>query len=300
MSNKNEQATDLFGSDLEPELSNLERDLDRAFTTVMPLRDREIGASMLRARAAAHHGTEPRPLRPEATRWVEQGRHGPASLPMFAKHSMKARWTALALGAGLLAAVSGLSGVAAAPFVRADINNTAVDPCVSGAGWTYPDGHFTMCTFGFQLMVPSYTPAGLTQRETVHIAAHQGKYGGWMAMGLPLCYGHRNQETCNSHIVTGLGGGSGGLAQLYKEGADAAWIVWAAPVPATGYLELSERAAGGYSEPASGTSILIHGAVTAMTQVGPETTLDFVQSGARITIRTNVGRSDAVKVAESM
>jgi hypothetical protein len=183
----------------------------------------------------------------------------------------------------LVLAAGGLSVAAAAsPTVRSALGFSqgpvTVESLPGGAGLAgaYPGiSH---------VLNPNYIPSGLTAREFAYYPGHSST-------------GH-TRVTILAYDKASHGTGSG-EAILWQEGVPAVYEGFFSPGN-TRYFELLQRATGTGRTLAAGQTISVAGTAATIHQEGAVTVAELAKSGTLVTIRTDLGKSEALKIAGSL
>jgi len=87
----------------------------------------------------------------------------------------------------------------------------------------------------------------------------------------------------------------GSLSQL---GVEVVWLRYSSAAGA--YVDLFERAAKRGEPPAPGEPISAGGIPATVQSSGDQTTISLIHAGTAVRIQTNLGRTEAIKVAQSL
>jgi hypothetical protein len=263
--------------DTDPRMQTLISNLKRACTAPLPPSTRAQIAGTLSMAASQ----PPSPTSRSRLRLL---------LP-WAKDVPLGNWRRRAIaGAACLALAGGGLSVAAAasPTVRSALGwptrttvGVAVSPNGSGIDGVYPNA-------GFDVVNAGYVPAGLTVR-----------WFGYFPVGGPRQRG----------VIAGVGSGEtskptghawpSNLDSLPQQGSAFAYEGFFS-ADAKQYVELIERPIAASSTQTGGQPFHVGTAAGTIRRDGPATALDFAKGGTDVTVRTNLGQSEAVKVAASL
>lgn len=278
MSTAVETFSDLLDDHSEPGMAALVERLDRALTLTLRAERRSAMRSAIYVEAtrasAIHHG------RHRTMRWASY------------------------VAAALVVAALGLTAVRVSAVVHPLSPGSAAEGlgnCGNGRITTNPDGSFFICTESFHLYVPKYIPAGLPQRRLSWMPTPKPGLDSWVISALGPCSSAASRMGCNRRITDGPHHEPPpAFDRLRADRIETAWMAWAAPPPGTGYLEIAERAMQTGVSLLPGMSIIVKDAPASIARAGSETTLDLALAGVRITIKTNLGNAEALRVADSL
>lgn len=184
---------------------------------------------------------------------------------------------ALLLGVVVLA---GAAGALASPLVRQAIGGPSqATAVVMGPG---PVLDSVSPPVPFQILNLSYVPSGLTSYQFTRliVTAHS-----WSAIG---AYGPFDETSLGKEVL-----------QLDAEGVNGVLLRFQEPPPGGSYVEVIEQVptAGAVT---GGEAVTINGAAARVAQEGAVTAIRLPQPGMLITIRTNLGESEALQVAKGL
>jgi len=151
----------------------------------------------------------------------------------------------------------------------------------------------------FRVLMPGFVPPELRQREVGHV--HGGS--GWMGEVLFIvpCKSKTPSSTCPHWLTEWRPNHQpDALARLEASRVEGVWLSYTDPYPESDYVDLTEQAASARAPPPTGEPIQIQGAPARIRTTGGETIVTLVISGTAVEIHTNLGSSQAVRVANGL
>lgn len=144
---------------------------------------------------------------------------------------------------------------------------------------------------------PDYLPEGLTIRELADIPRRPAASPGQrlvVPQGLVLTSELGSQQPRKVSDAT-----SAAVSSLAKVGVDIFYARFSSP-SSGGYVELIETASLAGQPQVTGESIAVDGVTAQLQESGDQTAIQMTRGPTVVTVRTNLGRAEALKVAENL